>query len=401
MSILILLMAGMQSKSQPKLFLNCPQDCFEDYVKQELSYFDFVRDRYLADMQILINTQTSANGGKRFNIRLLKAGSILTDSTQYISRAADTDAMLREIIVKKLKLLLIKQLPNPLLESMEIKFPKRTGDSLSNLKDPWHYWVLAPEVNGNAEGESNFVWRRIGAKMIIRKITHKHKFILYTEANNRYVSYTLDSNKTLQGQVSDMYIKPLYSYSLNEHFSLGCLARLENEQYRNIKYHLSAAPLLEYNFYPYRQNVSRQLRFVNQAGVWYNQYYYETIYSYTMEYRPYYRTSLIADINQPWGSVQAGLHFNTFVDNPRLYRIFLNINTSLRLVQGFSIKLEGQVSYIQDQISLVKKSFSDEAYLLYLQQLPTTFNYYSEFGLVYTFGSIYNTIVNPRFGQVY
>jgi len=37
--------------------------------------------------------------------------------------------------------------------------------------------------------------------------------------------------------------------------------------------------------------------------------------------------------------------------------------------------------------------------LLRLQELQTTYNIRGEVGVTYTFGSIYNNIVNPRFGN--
>jgi hypothetical protein len=33
------------------------------------------------------------------------------------------------------------------------------------------------------------------------------------------------------------------------------------------------------------------------------------------------------------------------------------------------------------------------------QQLATRYSYFTSFGLTYTFGSIYNNVVNPRFGN--
>ncbi len=36
--------------------------------------------------------------------------------------------------------------------------------------------------------------------------------------------------------------------------------------------------------------------------------------------------------------------------------------------------------------------------LLHVQQLPTGYSYYANFGITYRFGSIFNNVVNPRFG---
>ena len=53
----------------PSLFLNCSRECYQDFLKTELSYFDFVRDRFEADIQILIIEQEQSNGGKKFTLQ--------------------------------------------------------------------------------------------------------------------------------------------------------------------------------------------------------------------------------------------------------------------------------------------------------------------------------------------
>lgn len=399
--LLTLLLGANLLHAQNKLFLNCPQGCFEDFLRQDLNYFDFVRDRFLGDFQILINTQPTGNGGFRFNIRLFNGSNKPLDSLAYVTRPAEPDAEIRVQVCNYIKILLVRHIKNKdFYEKLQINIPKRSSDSLSHLRDPWRYWVFSPEVNGWGEGESNYYMYRLAAVLNVRKITEKHRFTLNTEYNNRAVAYRLADKNNPRGNVTELRITPLYAYSVSEHVSLGAVSRLQNEQFRNIRYHISTAPLVEYNFYPYSQNISRQLRWVNQAGGWYNQYYFLTVNDKMQELRYYYRTSLIADANQPWGSVQAGLHFNFFMDRPQQHRAFLNLNTTLRMLKGLSLRLQGQVSYIKDQISLVKEPFDDTVYILYLQQLPTLFNFWSEFGVVYTFGSIHNTIVNPRFGQV-
>ena len=42
---------------------------------------------------------------------------------------------------------------------------------------------------------------------------------------------------------------------------------------------------------------------------------------------------------------------------------------------------------------------TDEEVLLRLRRLRSGYEYNLQIGLTYTFGSIFNTIVNPRFGQ--
>ena len=52
----------------------------------------------------------------------------------------------------------------------------------------------------------------------------------------------------------------------------------------------------------------------------------------------------------------------------------------------------------RDQIYLPRGAASTEEILLRQRQLLTGYQYFFEFGFSYTFGSIFNNIVNPRFG---
>jgi hypothetical protein len=74
---------------------------------------------------------------------------------------------------------------------------------------------------------------------------------------------------------------------------------------------------------------------------------------------------------------------------------------SLRIAKGLSLNLYGSYSIIHDQLSLVKGGVTPEEILLQIKQLETQYSYYLSVGFSYTFGSIYNNVVNPRFGTYY
>jgi len=57
----------------------------------------------------------------------------------------------------------------------------------------------------------------------------------------------------------------------------------------------------------------------------------------------------------------------------------------------------GSIEFIHNQIELAKGDMSDEDIYLELRELQTNYRYGGGVGLVYTFGSIYNNVVNPRF----
>jgi hypothetical protein len=77
----------------------------------------------------------------------------------------------------------------------------------------------------------------------------------------------------------------------------------------------------------------------------------------------------------------------------------LNNDLSLRLFKGLTLDLEGGLSIIHNQLSLAMQGASYEDILLRRQQLATQYQYWTNIGLSYTFGSVNNNVVNPRFGN--
>ena len=81
------------------------------------------------------------------------------------------------------------------------------------------------------------------------------------------------------------------------------------------------------------------------------------------------------------------------------YHVEVYSQADVRLFKGFSFNVFAEYSKIKDQISLRKDGASAEDVLLRLRQLATGYSYSVNFGISYRFGSIFNNIVNPRFGN--
>jgi hypothetical protein len=69
------------------------------------------------------------------------------------------------------------------------------------------------------------------------------------------------------------------------------------------------------------------------------------------------------------------------------------------LFNGLSLRLSGGVAHINDQYNLKKGDISEAERLLRLTELATKYRIDGGVEITYTFGSIYNNVVNPRFGN--
>jgi hypothetical protein len=158
-------------------------------------------------------------------------------------------------------------------------------------------------------------------------------------------------------------------------------------------------PSVEYDIYPYSESTHRQLRILYGAGFQYNNYFDTTIYNKTKE--PLYKQALnIAyQVQKKWGSINISLLGSNYLHDFSENRLELTAEVSIRIFKGLSLQIDGGVAYINDQLNLRKGDVSEAERLLKLTELATNYRFKGGIELTYTFGSIYNNVVNPRFGN--
>lgn len=383
-----------------RVFLNCAaEDCHEDYLITELSFFNFVRDRFQADVQVLMVEQTTAAAGSRYTLTF-KGGDRfagLTDSASVVTKMADTDVMIRDQLLDAIKLGLAPYvLKTGLKTGMRVRYETRPVEALVLPDDPWNNWVFTLGLDGNFNGESRRSSLNTSSYLSAYRITPQSKVMADVWYDYTVTQFRLDS-QSIRIPVDNYGASLYYAHSLSEHWSAGFFAGVEHDKFRNIRLQHRVAPAIEYNFYPFSENTKRQLRLGYQLGYQYLTYRETTVFDRLRELRSYQQMSLVANYAQPWGTVNGVVQARSFLDNLRQNRFTTRLNLALRLFEGFSLNVEGSFSLVNDQISLARRVASEEEFLLRGTQLPTRLLYECRVGLTYTFGSTNNSIVNPRF----
>ena len=69
------------------------------------------------------------------------------------------------------------------------------------------------------------------------------------------------------------------------------------------------------------------------------------------------------------------------------------------LFRGFSLDIRGNAARVKNQIYIPREQIPDEDVLLERRQLGTNFEYSFDIGFSYTFGSMFNNVVNPRMSR--
>lgn len=87
---------------------------------------------------------------------------------------------------------------------------------------------------------------------------------------------------------------------------------------------------------------------------------------------------------------------SSFLDDLSQHRVDLFAEVEFRIVRGLTLDLSGSVARIKDQIYVPREDISDENVLLRRRQLGTDFEASIDVSLSFSFGFIFNNVVNPR-----
>ena len=122
-----------------------------------------------------------------------------------------------------------------------------------------------------------------------------------------------------------------------------------------------------------------------------------TIFDETDERRIDHSVRTSFEVNEPWGDTDATLEWSQFLDEPSQHRLVFLGDLEIRLFRGFFLSINGNSSLIRDQIFLPRRDATDEEILVRQRQLATDYEWRLRIGITYSFGSIFNNVVNSRF----
>jgi hypothetical protein len=385
-------------KSAPKVFIDCSW-CDLEYIKTEITFVNYVRDRKEADVHILITTQATGSGGVEYTLAFSGQNgfSDLDDTLKYFSKTTDTDDETRKGLVKTIKMGLMAYVAKtPIASRIAVSYTEEQG--LQAVADKWKSWVFSLSANGYFYGEKSYRYQSITGNFSANRVTPDIKIKLGLSANYYYSRYDY-SGEIIDNDRESYSFSGLVVKSLDEHWSVGGFLNASSSTYSNIQLNVSPAPAVEFDVFPYSQSTRRQLRFLYWAAFSMTRYRQETIYFKTQENLLKESLAISLTVKEKWGSISAQLtgshYFHDFSKN------YLDLNATIQfnILKGLNASVYAGGSRIHDQLALVKGDLTLEDVILQRRQLETSYSYYLMFGLSYTFGSIYTNVVNPRFGS--
>ncbi len=387
------------------LFLDCSDFyCEPDFYRTDIPFVDHVRERTAADVHVLITSQTTGGGGRTYTLAFYgqrRFAGLADTLTTGVPQGATEDEVRRELS-RTIKLGLARYVARtPARTNATLTFAtsaaaKATGSV--QTRDPWKGWVFRIGSNFNGSREKDFSFNNINGNTSANRITAEWKTSLRLNENYNDQTFTIDGDK-ITTVTRNFGGNALQVKSLGEHWSAGLRAGASSSTYLNQHLGASIAPAVEYNVYPYSESTRRQLLVQYAAGVRHFRYNDTTLYFRKVETRPFQSLTVAFEQKQKWGSLEGQVDGYHFLDDLSKSRLNYSLGADVRVVKGLSVNFFGNYSVLHDQIYLAKGNLTREAVLLRQSQLATTYRAFFYGGITYTFGSVFNNVVNPRFGS--
>ncbi|MCF7805972.1 MAG: hypothetical protein K9N46_16335 [Candidatus Marinimicrobia bacterium] len=384
----------------PKVFIDCNR-CDDDYIRTEIDYVDYVRDRRNADVHVLIANVPAGGGGEQYTVTFLGRNRFagINDTTIFSTNSTMSNDAVRQKLVQAIEIGLLPYVSKTkMIENITLDV---TADIKEEVEDPWNYWVYELELFGDLEGEESREEHRVFGAVNAERVTKDLKLDFRADGHVREEQFTFtDSAGNEITATSNRQWWNIFGNvipTINDHWAYGGFFRTNSNSYRNIDLSYEFFGGIEYNIFPYPESVQREFRLQYRLGYIHYDYVEETLYNKTEEGLFKNRFEAIVTFTQPWGETVTTLEASSYLNDFSKNRVVFDAELEIFLFEGFSLDINGRYSIINDQINLAKGNLSSEDVLLRQQELATNYEYNLRVGISYTFGSIYNNVVNPRF----
>lgn len=384
-----------------RVFLDCQFGCPTDYIRTEVPWVEYVRDRGVADLHLLVSEQDAATGDL-ITLRFIGLGPYAGADQEltYLARNTDSEDRRRAGFVQVLRLGLVRYVAGAeIRERLQVVYqPPPDGVAAARVPahDPWRNWVFEVGGRGSYEGESQSSSSEIRGYLSAERITDDWKLDLYASGTRERSRFTLSNGNEISRVAREAYANVLVGRSLGARTSAGVRMNAQNSSRANFDLALRTSAEVEVSLYPYRESTRRLVTFTYGVGLYRADYAEETIYGRLRETRPRHYAVVSLDLIQPWGQAEFELEAQSYLDDFAKNRVGVNGELEMRITRGLSFEVDARYSRVRDQLSLARGDATDDEILLELRQLATDYTFDISFGISYTFGSIFSSVVNPR-----
>src|SRR4030042_5960517 len=185
-------------KTALKVFVDC-DFCDIEYIKTEITFVNYVRDRKEAQVHILISIQGTGSGGREYTLtylgQLQNAGQ--DDVLKYYSNKTDTEDEIRQGLVQTLKVGLMRYVAKtPISKRISISLMDQAHPT--SVLDKWNFWVFSLSARGFFKGQKSIVYNSLNANFSANRVTSELKIRMGAAASHYYNKFDLEG-KGIEG----------------------------------------------------------------------------------------------------------------------------------------------------------------------------------------------------------
>lgn len=299
------------------------------------------------------------------------------------------------------QLLLPYAAKTPLGSRLSVSFSTpATGDAPQGTaaRDKWNFWTYSISANGYGSGEKRQSFENLWSSLSANRTTETWKIRLSGNFSYDESSFSFSDGSKYATLKRSFGVSSIVVRSVGAHWSVGGKAQADRSDYYNTNANVVVGPAVEWDYYPYAEYTRRRLTVLYSVAAQHYAYRETTIYNKDRETRPLHFLSVGLSKRQPWGSASVSMTGSQFLNELKYYNASVNGGVDVRLGKGFSVNLYGNLSRVRDQLYLPRGEATDADVIARQKALSTNYRYYVMAGLRYQFGSIFNSVVNQRFG---
>jgi len=425
----------------PDLYLDC-QRCDYTYIRSQIDFVNLITEPDSADVHLRI-TDARTYGGREFTLDFRGSGRFegLQDTLIYRSHDTESAHSERAGLVRYIRVGLVPfAARTEALDRLGIYYdPDLTepygaglngaGLNGAGLADPGNFTLAEPNdaalddsgsalddsgSAGEITGDPRDGWffdlnlrgdlteeeseQRLGLHGGLHAERITDRLIIstgvHTDIQRRSIELTDERIRVNQDRGE---FQGLLAFALGDHAALGLYTGARFDRPYNIRLHLEASPAIEYNVFPYGQFRERRLILRYRVAPIWRDYLSETIYSRQSEYLIQQSLHTQLRFDRSWGRFNLEATAWSYFHDPDLNRLELSPSIHIRLIRGLSLTLSGDYRFINDQLFLPMEGLSDLDILTGRVMRPTSYDFRVSAGIAWSFGSLYNHVVNPRF----
>lgn len=386
-----------------RVYIDCPNtSCDQEFFRTEVTFIDHLRQRQEADVHLLITSQGTGGGGSEMTFSFY--GQQRFTGRDYVLRLTTVPAQAQDAIRRQMtRLMAIGFVPyaldSPAAATLAVTLQAAPAAAIAAQDDPWDRWTFRLGANGNVNGEKSNRSLYLNGSVNANRITADYKLNVSSSFNYNESRFALTDGRQFIAPTRSYNVNGLWVKSIDAHWSVGARGNMNSSTFSNIDRSVGVFPAIEYDIFPYTESTRRLLTIRYEAGFRHNDYVERTVYGKDSEGIGAHAVNSYLSLRQRWGTVSSGVEAASFIPEMSKNHVTGWGNLNLNLVKGLGLNFYTELTSLRDQVSLAATDASDEEVLVRQRQLATRYRYYFNFGVTYTFGSIYSPIVNPRFSN--